>query len=67
MRQSRMGAGVPGPRWERNDLLLRPETEIVRLAGGRGGVEKGRKGLLKNLWKSYENQNIIATFAVRKN
>jgi hypothetical protein len=24
-------------------------------------------GLLKNLWKSYENQNIIATFAVRKN
>ncbi len=34
---------------------------------GRKREEKGGKGLLKNLWKSYENQNFIATFAVRKN
>ena len=31
------------------------------------GLMQTVKALLKKLWKSYENQNIIATFAVRKN
>ena len=31
------------------------------------GVRNLLQNLLKKLWKSYENQNIIATFAVRKN